>query len=63
MPLTSAPRPHMYDEYPMAWIFEKNLITEEDARGHMNVFTSLTRNGWALEQRRRRGLSGTALPE
>eukprot|EP00959_Pyramimonas_sp_CCMP1952_P031620 663222-Pyramimonas_sp.AAC.1 len=46
MPTTSAPRPHTYDEYPTAWIFEKNPITEEEARGYMNVFTSLSRNDW-----------------
>eukprot|EP00959_Pyramimonas_sp_CCMP1952_P074229 1551290-Pyramimonas_sp.AAC.1 len=46
MPLASAPHPHMHDEYPTAWIFEKNPTTEEEARGYMNVFTSLTRNDW-----------------
>eukprot|EP00959_Pyramimonas_sp_CCMP1952_P151902 3178209-Pyramimonas_sp.AAC.1 len=55
MPLASASHPHMHDEYPTAWIFEKNPITEEGARGCMKVFMSLTRNDWALEQRRRKG--------
>eukprot|EP00959_Pyramimonas_sp_CCMP1952_P234668 4903221-Pyramimonas_sp.AAC.1 len=56
LPTTSASRPYTYDEYPTAWIFEKNPITEEGARGYMNVFTSLSRNDWVLEQRRRRGM-------
>eukprot|EP00959_Pyramimonas_sp_CCMP1952_P357729 7489928-Pyramimonas_sp.AAC.1 len=46
MPLASAPRPHVHDNYPTAWIFEKNPTAEEEARGYMNVFTSLTRNDW-----------------
>eukprot|EP00959_Pyramimonas_sp_CCMP1952_P003334 69205-Pyramimonas_sp.AAC.1 len=29
----------------------------------MNVFTSLTRNDWVLEQRRRNGMHGTTLSE
>eukprot|EP00959_Pyramimonas_sp_CCMP1952_P268232 5608608-Pyramimonas_sp.AAC.1 len=29
----------------------------------MNVFTSLTRNDWVLEQRRRKGMHGTTLSE
>eukprot|EP00959_Pyramimonas_sp_CCMP1952_P038164 798624-Pyramimonas_sp.AAC.1 len=29
----------------------------------MNVFTSLSRNDWVLEQRRRRGMYGTTLSE
>eukprot|EP00959_Pyramimonas_sp_CCMP1952_P139832 2926219-Pyramimonas_sp.AAC.1 len=61
MPLASAPRPHVHDEYPTAWTFEKIPITEEEARGCMNVFTSLTRNDWVLEQRRRKGMHGTTL--
>eukprot|EP00959_Pyramimonas_sp_CCMP1952_P090162 1887448-Pyramimonas_sp.AAC.1 len=32
MPLASAPHPHMHDEYPTAWISEKNPTTEEEAR-------------------------------
>eukprot|EP00959_Pyramimonas_sp_CCMP1952_P228787 4783772-Pyramimonas_sp.AAC.1 len=60
MPLTSASRPHMYDEYPAAWISERNPIAEAEARGYMNVVTSLTRNDWVLEQRRRKGMHGTA---
>eukprot|EP00959_Pyramimonas_sp_CCMP1952_P262835 5495919-Pyramimonas_sp.AAC.1 len=29
--------PHMHDEYPSAWIFQKHPITEEEeARGYMN---------------------------
>eukprot|EP00959_Pyramimonas_sp_CCMP1952_P013979 295636-Pyramimonas_sp.AAC.1 len=43
--------------------FEKQLITEEEARGYMNVFTSLTRNEWVLEQRRRKGTHGTTLSD
>eukprot|EP00959_Pyramimonas_sp_CCMP1952_P184356 3855032-Pyramimonas_sp.AAC.1 len=35
MPTTSASRPYTYDEYPTAWIFKKNPITEEEARGYM----------------------------
>eukprot|EP00959_Pyramimonas_sp_CCMP1952_P207441 4339376-Pyramimonas_sp.AAC.1 len=63
MPTTSATRPRMYDEYPTAWILEKNLIAEEEARGYMNVFTSLSRNDWVLEQKRRKGMHGTTLSE
>eukprot|EP00959_Pyramimonas_sp_CCMP1952_P319096 6676580-Pyramimonas_sp.AAC.1 len=62
MPL-SAHRPRMCDEHPPAWIFEKHPITGEEARGYMNVFTSLTRNDWALEQRRRKGMHGTTMSE
>eukprot|EP00959_Pyramimonas_sp_CCMP1952_P109208 2284141-Pyramimonas_sp.AAC.1 len=29
----------------------------------MNVFTSLSRNEWVLEQRHRKGLHGTTVPE
>eukprot|EP00959_Pyramimonas_sp_CCMP1952_P007495 156798-Pyramimonas_sp.AAC.1 len=54
VPLASAPRPHMHDEYPAAWIFEKSPNAEEEARGYMNVFTSLTRSDWLLERRRRK---------
>eukprot|EP00959_Pyramimonas_sp_CCMP1952_P202676 4238308-Pyramimonas_sp.AAC.1 len=50
MPPSSAQRPHMCDEYPSAWIFEKNPVAEEGARGCMNVFASLTRNDWVSEQ-------------
>eukprot|EP00959_Pyramimonas_sp_CCMP1952_P285972 5979682-Pyramimonas_sp.AAC.1 len=63
MPTTSASRPYTYDEYPTAWTFETSPITEEEARGYMNVFTSLSRNDWVLEQRRRRGMYGTTLSE
>eukprot|EP00959_Pyramimonas_sp_CCMP1952_P001165 23182-Pyramimonas_sp.AAC.1 len=31
VPTTSASRPCTYDEYPAAWIFVKNPITEEEA--------------------------------
>eukprot|EP00959_Pyramimonas_sp_CCMP1952_P408669 8564505-Pyramimonas_sp.AAC.1 len=62
MPL-SQHNPHMYDEYPPAWIFQRQLITEEEARGSMHVFTSLTRNEWVLEQRRRKGMHGTTLSD
>eukprot|EP00959_Pyramimonas_sp_CCMP1952_P198693 4155972-Pyramimonas_sp.AAC.1 len=60
MPL-SQQHPHMCDECPSAWIFERQPITEEEARGYMYVFTSSTRNEWALEQRRRKGMHGTTL--
>eukprot|EP00959_Pyramimonas_sp_CCMP1952_P002459 50862-Pyramimonas_sp.AAC.1 len=40
-PTTSASRPCTHDEYPTAWAFEKNPITEEEARGYTNVFTSV----------------------
>eukprot|EP00959_Pyramimonas_sp_CCMP1952_P442845 9270485-Pyramimonas_sp.AAC.1 len=63
MPLASAPRPHVHDEYPAAWISEKNPPAEEGPRGDMNVFTSLMRNDWAFELRRRKGMPGTALSE
>eukprot|EP00959_Pyramimonas_sp_CCMP1952_P375352 7861597-Pyramimonas_sp.AAC.1 len=54
MPTTSASRPCTYDEYPTAWVFEKNPIPEEEAREYMNVFTSLSRNDWVLERMRRK---------
>eukprot|EP00959_Pyramimonas_sp_CCMP1952_P191368 4001497-Pyramimonas_sp.AAC.1 len=38
----SQQRPCMCDEYPSAWIFQGP--SEEEARGYMHVFTSLTRN-------------------
>eukprot|EP00959_Pyramimonas_sp_CCMP1952_P416785 8731863-Pyramimonas_sp.AAC.1 len=63
VPTSPASGPCAYNEYPTAWIFEKNPITEEEARGYMNVFTSLSRNDWVLEQRRRRGMCGTTLSE
>eukprot|EP00959_Pyramimonas_sp_CCMP1952_P421792 8836275-Pyramimonas_sp.AAC.1 len=63
VPLTSAPRPHMKDEYHTAWIFEKNPVTGEEARGCMNVFTPLTRIDSVFEQRRRKGMPGTTLSE
>eukprot|EP00959_Pyramimonas_sp_CCMP1952_P451000 9442668-Pyramimonas_sp.AAC.1 len=44
MPITFASRPRMYDEYPTAWISEKNPIAQEGARGYINVFTSLSSN-------------------
>eukprot|EP00959_Pyramimonas_sp_CCMP1952_P405453 8497681-Pyramimonas_sp.AAC.1 len=53
----------MHDECPTAWIFEKNPSPEEEARGHMDVFTSLSRDDWVLEQRRRKGLLGTTVSE
>eukprot|EP00959_Pyramimonas_sp_CCMP1952_P011612 243933-Pyramimonas_sp.AAC.1 len=37
-------QPHMYGEYPTAWISQKHTITEEESTGCMNVFTSLTRD-------------------
>eukprot|EP00959_Pyramimonas_sp_CCMP1952_P255230 5330979-Pyramimonas_sp.AAC.1 len=42
---------------------EKSPVAEEEARGHMNVLTSLSRNDWVLEQRRRKGMYGTTLSE
>eukprot|EP00959_Pyramimonas_sp_CCMP1952_P319139 6677575-Pyramimonas_sp.AAC.2 len=62
MPLSSQ-HPHMHDEYPSSWIFERQRITEEEARGNMNVFASLPRIEWVLEQRRRKGTHGTALSD
>eukprot|EP00959_Pyramimonas_sp_CCMP1952_P393621 8247900-Pyramimonas_sp.AAC.1 len=56
LPTISTSHPYTNDEYPTALIFEMNPITEEEARGYMNVFTSLSRNDWVLEQRRRKGL-------
>eukprot|EP00959_Pyramimonas_sp_CCMP1952_P313822 6569275-Pyramimonas_sp.AAC.1 len=55
MPLSSAQRPHVRDECPSAWIFEKIPIAEEEAHGCINVFTPLARNDWVLGQRRRKG--------
>eukprot|EP00959_Pyramimonas_sp_CCMP1952_P281686 5887905-Pyramimonas_sp.AAC.1 len=63
LPTTPTSHPCTYDEYPTAWIFEKNPFTEEEARGYTDVFTSLSRNDWALEQRRRKGLHGTTVSE
>ena len=37
LPTTSTSQPYMHDESLTAWIFEKSLITEEQARGYMNV--------------------------
>eukprot|EP00959_Pyramimonas_sp_CCMP1952_P120033 2509679-Pyramimonas_sp.AAC.1 len=39
LPTTSTPQPYIYDEYHTAWIFEKNLIAEEEARGYNTVST------------------------
>eukprot|EP00959_Pyramimonas_sp_CCMP1952_P093437 1955625-Pyramimonas_sp.AAC.1 len=36
LPTVSTSHPYTYDEYRAAWIFEKNPITEEEARGYMN---------------------------
>eukprot|EP00959_Pyramimonas_sp_CCMP1952_P097502 2038161-Pyramimonas_sp.AAC.1 len=63
LPTSSASRPYTYDEYPAARIFERSPITEEEARGYMNVSTSLSRNDWVLEQRRRKGMHGTTFSE
>eukprot|EP00959_Pyramimonas_sp_CCMP1952_P269374 5631222-Pyramimonas_sp.AAC.1 len=64
LPTTSASHPYTYDEYPTAWIFfERNPTTEEEARGYMNAFTSLSRNDWLSEQRRRKGMHGATLYE
>eukprot|EP00959_Pyramimonas_sp_CCMP1952_P425209 8906699-Pyramimonas_sp.AAC.1 len=61
MPTTSASRPCARDEFPTAWIFERSPIAEGEARGCVNVFTSLSRNDWVLEQWRRKGMYGTTL--
>eukprot|EP00959_Pyramimonas_sp_CCMP1952_P384243 8052654-Pyramimonas_sp.AAC.1 len=53
----------MYDEYPLAWIFQGQPITEEEALGYISVFTSLSRNEWVLGQRRRKGTHGTTLSD
>eukprot|EP00959_Pyramimonas_sp_CCMP1952_P324181 6784901-Pyramimonas_sp.AAC.1 len=63
LPTISTSHPFTYDEYPTAGIFENNPTTEEESRGYMNVFTSLARNEWVLEQRRRKGLHGTTVSE
>eukprot|EP00959_Pyramimonas_sp_CCMP1952_P324760 6797764-Pyramimonas_sp.AAC.1 len=63
LPLSSAQHPHVHDEYPPAWIFEKNPIAEAEARGYTNVFTPLTRSDLVLEQWRRKGLHGITLSE
>eukprot|EP00959_Pyramimonas_sp_CCMP1952_P043521 910200-Pyramimonas_sp.AAC.1 len=63
LPTVSTSHPYTHDEYPTTWIFERNPITEEEARGYMNAFTSLSRNNWVLEQRRREGLRGTTVSE
>eukprot|EP00959_Pyramimonas_sp_CCMP1952_P072722 1519423-Pyramimonas_sp.AAC.1 len=60
-PTTSTSHPYTHDEYPTAWILDRNSFTEEEARGDMNVFTSLSRDDWALEQRGRKGLHGTTV--
>eukprot|EP00959_Pyramimonas_sp_CCMP1952_P234472 4899219-Pyramimonas_sp.AAC.1 len=41
MPTTSASRSCTYDEYPTAWIFEKNPITEEGPRIHERLHVSV----------------------
>eukprot|EP00959_Pyramimonas_sp_CCMP1952_P188012 3931309-Pyramimonas_sp.AAC.1 len=62
--IASMPHPYTYGEYPAAWTFAKNPITEEEARGYMNVCTtSLSRNDWVLEQRRHKGLHGATVSE
>eukprot|EP00959_Pyramimonas_sp_CCMP1952_P299760 6269929-Pyramimonas_sp.AAC.1 len=63
LPTASTSHPYMHDEHPAAWTFENYHIAEEEARGYMNVFTSLSRNDWVLEQRRRKGLLGTTVSE
>eukprot|EP00959_Pyramimonas_sp_CCMP1952_P453742 9468719-Pyramimonas_sp.AAC.1 len=63
LPIVFTSHPYTYDEYPTAWIFEKNPTTKEEARGYMSVFTSLSRNDRVLEQRRRKGLHGTTVSE
>eukprot|EP00959_Pyramimonas_sp_CCMP1952_P055234 1154712-Pyramimonas_sp.AAC.1 len=59
----SASHPYMHGECPTAWIFEKKPIAEAEARGYMNVFTSLSSNDWVLEQGRRKGLLGATVSE
>eukprot|EP00959_Pyramimonas_sp_CCMP1952_P023207 488213-Pyramimonas_sp.AAC.2 len=63
LPTTSASCRFTYDEYPSAWAFERNPIAEEEARGCINVFASLSRNDWVLDQGRRKGMHGTAVSE
>eukprot|EP00959_Pyramimonas_sp_CCMP1952_P154881 3240447-Pyramimonas_sp.AAC.1 len=63
LPIVSTSHPCTYGEYPTAWIFEANSITEEEAPGYMNAFTSLSRHDWVLEQRRREGLHGATVSE
>eukprot|EP00959_Pyramimonas_sp_CCMP1952_P471829 9499045-Pyramimonas_sp.AAC.1 len=46
LPTVSTSHPCTHDEYPTAWIFEASPITEEEARGYTNAFTSLSRNDW-----------------
>eukprot|EP00959_Pyramimonas_sp_CCMP1952_P449870 9419566-Pyramimonas_sp.AAC.1 len=53
----------MYDECSSAWTCQNNSITEEEARGRMNVFTSLTRDQWELEQSRCKGMRGSTLSD
>eukprot|EP00959_Pyramimonas_sp_CCMP1952_P226228 4730389-Pyramimonas_sp.AAC.1 len=53
LPTVSTSHSYTYGGCPTAWIFEKIPITEEEARGYMNAFTSLSKNDWALERRRR----------
>eukprot|EP00959_Pyramimonas_sp_CCMP1952_P328046 6867549-Pyramimonas_sp.AAC.1 len=54
LPTASTSHPYTYDEYRIDLILESNPITEEEARGYMNAFTSLSRNAWVLEQRGRK---------
>eukprot|EP00959_Pyramimonas_sp_CCMP1952_P088574 1853077-Pyramimonas_sp.AAC.1 len=63
LPLSSTSQPYMYYEFHTAWTFEKNPVTEEEARGYMNAFTRLSRSDWVLEQRRRSGLHGATVSE
>eukprot|EP00959_Pyramimonas_sp_CCMP1952_P431143 9029698-Pyramimonas_sp.AAC.1 len=61
VPTTSTSHPYTHDETNILQPgpFEESPITEEEARGNMNVFASLSRNEWVLEQGRRKGMHGT----
>eukprot|EP00959_Pyramimonas_sp_CCMP1952_P101273 2118677-Pyramimonas_sp.AAC.1 len=63
LPTASTSHPYTRDEYPTACVFERNPITEEEARGYMNIFIPLSRHEWALEHRRSKGLHGTTVFE
>eukprot|EP00959_Pyramimonas_sp_CCMP1952_P266932 5580795-Pyramimonas_sp.AAC.1 len=42
-------------------LLKRVLVRKEEGRGYMNVFTSLSRNDWVLELRRRKGLHGATV--
>eukprot|EP00959_Pyramimonas_sp_CCMP1952_P048580 1014311-Pyramimonas_sp.AAC.1 len=53
--------PYRHDEYPSSWISPKHPITQEEATGYMNVFTSIARDQWALYQRCPKGMHGATM--